>query len=68
MTDNSEFAGNRLVDRLAKHYSAHTDVALAETLGKSKQHIHSMRQRTKADINYEIIMRLLDELEASNAK
>lgn len=70
MTDNSEIAGQRLVDRLAKHYGVHSDVDLAARLGKgkSKQHIYSMRGRTKSDINYDIIMQLLDELEAKHGQ
>ena len=68
MTENAAIAGQRLVDRLAKHYDVRSDVELASVLKKGKQHIHSMRQRTKADINYDIIMMLLDELEAKHGK
>jgi len=56
-------AGDEIVERLAAYHNASTDVLLAEKIGKEKQHIYSMRKRTKRDVNYDVIMHLLNEIE-----
>ena len=51
--------GDELVDRLLAHYNASSDSDLAAKLGTAKQNIYSMRKRTRRDVAYDIIMRLI---------
>lgn len=55
-------AGEKLVERLSVHFGVVDDVDLATKIGTHRQNIYSMRQRKKADINYNIIMMLLEEV------
>ena len=56
-------AGEEIVERLERYHQVKGSTDLGEKMGKGKQHINSMRKRERRDVNYDVIMHLLDEVE-----